>query len=207
MRKLQILALTVCLTSALSLRADQLLNVTLDTSSINGRTGSVDFAFDAGALSSQAASVSIFNFAGATFGGTQVRTGAATGGPVSAPISISNNSAFQSNDDFETVTFSRSLSFTLDFSGPAVNSPNGSATSTSQFAFYTYSDANGTVPVLTNDPSGLAGLVTINRNGTLSSASVSANLAFSNVPEPATLWLAGGVLSLLGLRRVRRHSA
>ncbi len=207
MRKLQILALTLSLTSALTLRADQLLNVNLNTSSLNGTTGSLDFAFDAGALSSQAATVTVFNFSGATFAGTQIRTGAATGGPISAPVNISNNSAFQSNDDFETVTFGRAMSFTLNFSGPAVNSPNGSATSTSQFGFYVYSDANGTVPVLTSDPSGLAALVTVNLNGTVSSSAVSPNVALSSVPEPATLWMAGGVLSLLGLHRFRRRSA
>ena len=207
MRKLHILILTIALTSAVTLRADQVVEVTLNTASINGLTGSLDFAFDPGALSSQAASVTVFNLAGVTSAGVQILTGAASGGPISAPITISNNSAFQSNDDFETVTFGKSLSFTLDFGGPAINSPTGSALSTTQFAFYTYSDANGTIPVLTSDPSGLAGLITVNLNGTLSSSAVSPNLAFSSVPEPATVWLAGSVVGVFGLHRLRRRSA
>ena len=208
MRKLQLLTLTLSLTSAVMLRADQLLNVSLNTAAISGTTGSIDLAFDSGALSSQAAAVSVFNFNGATFGGTQIKTGAAAGGPVAvAPVTIANSTASQSNDEFETVTFGNTITFTLDFSGPAVVSPNGTSTSTSQFGFYVFSDANGTVPVLTNDASGVAGLVTVNLNGSLSPSAVSPNLAFSSVPEPATFWLAGIVFGLYGMGRLRRRAA
>jgi hypothetical protein len=207
MRKAHILTLALFFTAGYALKADQFLTVSLSTATLNGTVGSLDFAFDAGALSSQPATVQILNFTGATFAGTRQITGAVTGGPIPVPITIGNSTAYQSNDEFESVTFGQLLSFTLDFGGPAVNSPGPGNTSTSQFAFYTYRDANGTVPALTNDPSGLSGLVTVNLNGSLSASAVSPNLTFAApVPEPATFWLLGGVVGVLGFKRLLSRS-
>ena len=206
-RKTYPLALAAFLLAGCALKADQFLTVSLNTASLNGAVGSLDFAFNSGALSSQPATVQVLNFTGAAFAGVRQTTGAATGGPLgSAPITLSNSTAYGSNDEFESVTFSRSLSFTLAFGGPAVNSPGAGNTSTSQFAFYTYADANGSVPVLPNDPSGLSGLVTVNLNGSLSASAVSPNLTFAtSAPEPATLWLLGGAFGLSTLRRLFRR--
>ncbi|MBV9224881.1 MAG: NF038129 family PEP-CTERM protein [Acidobacteriaceae bacterium] len=208
MRKVYLFGLFLFVAAGCALQGDQLLTVSLDTGTLNGTVGSLDLAFDAGALSSQDATVQILNFTGATFAGVRQTTGAVTGGPLgSAPITINNSTSYGSNDEFESVTFGRSLSFTLVFGGPAVNSPSGGNTSTSQFAFYTYADANGSVPVLTGDPSGLSGLVTINLNGSLSTSVISPNLTFAvPVPEPAAFWLLGGAFGLLSLKRLLRHS-
>jgi hypothetical protein len=211
MRKAHILTLALFLSAGCALKADQLLTVTLNTGPLYNNFGSLDFAFDAGALSSQPATVQVLNFTGAVISERALTyTGAVTGGPLPAPITISNSTAYQSNDLFENFYFyAPVLSFTLDFSGPAVNSPGAGNTSTSQFAFYTYADVNGSVPVLTNDPSGLSGLVTINLNGSLSATALSPNLTFAApaaAPEPATLWLLGGAFGFLGLSRFLRRS-
>ena len=200
-------ALALFLTAGCALKADQFLTVSVNTTTLNGTVGSLDFAFDSGALSSQPATVQVLNFTGAAFAGGRQTTGAVTGGPLgSAPITISNSTVYQSNDEFESVSFGYSLSFTLDFGGPAVNNPSGSSTSTSQFGFYTYADANGRIPILTNDPTGLSGLVTINLNGSLSTSAVSPELTFAApTPEPATFWLMGGAAGFLGMARLLRR--
>jgi hypothetical protein len=152
--------------------------------------------------------VQVLNFTGAVSSErTKISTGAVRGGPLPAPITISNSTAYQSNDELEGFYFTAPLlSFTLDFSGPAVNSPGPGNTSTSQFAFYTYSDERGTVPVLTSDPSGLSGLVTVNLNGSLSASAISPNLTFATpTPEPAPLWLLGGAFALFGAVRFFRR--
>jgi hypothetical protein len=181
--------------------ADRILQVTVDTHTAAGTTGYVDFQFNLGPLVTQSATVQIENFTGATYvTGTQQLTGGASGGPLPSTITIMNSSSF--DDAFEGVTLGSSLHFLLDFGGPAVNSPNGTATSTSEFLFSMYSDANGTVPLLTSDPNGVLGTATVNLDGTLRTQSVSSDLTF--VPEPAAFWLLGGGLSLLGaLRRYR----
>ena len=205
-RQSHFLALALFLAAGCSLKADQFLMVSLNTAALNGTVGSLDFAFDSGALSSQPATVQILDFTGAAFAGVRQTTGAVTGGPLPLPITINNSTAYQSNDEFESVAFGRSLSFTLDFGGPAVNSPSALNTSASQFGFYTYADANGRTPALTNDPTGLSGLVTVNLNGSLSISAPSPDLTFAApTPEPATLWLMGGAAGFLGLARLLRR--
>lgn len=183
--------------------ADKIVEVLVDTHTVTGTTGYVDFQFNLGPLVTQGATVQIQGFNGATYiGGTQQLTPGASGGPLPSTITLVNSSSF--DDAFEGVTLGNSLSFLLDFGGPAVNSPNGTATSTSEFLFSMFSDVNGTVPLLTSDPNGVLGSVTVNLDGTLKAQSVSPNLGF--VPEPGAFWLLGGGLSVLGaLRRFRRR--
>ncbi len=182
--------------------ADKIVEISVDTHTVTGTTGYLDFQFNLGPLVTQPATVQILNFQGGTYiGGTQQLTGGASGGPLPSTITLVNSSSF--DDAFEGVSLGNSLSFLLDFGGPAVNSPNGTATSTSEFLFSMFSDVNGTVPLLTGDPNGLLGSVTVNLDGTLKTQSSSSNLGF--VPEPAAFWMLGGGLSILAaLRRFRR---
>ncbi len=204
MLKSKLTLLSLLVLGSVAAYADKIVEVSVDTHSVaSGTTGYLDFQFNLGPLVTQSATLEILDFQGATYiNGTQQLTGGAAGGPLPSTITLVNSSSF--DDAFEGVSLGNSLSFLVDFGGPAVNSPNGTATSTSEFLFSMFSDVNGTVPLLTSDPNGLLGSVTVNLDGTLKTQAASPNLGF--VPEPAAFWLLGGGLSVLGaLRRFRRR--
>ncbi len=201
MNALKSIALALFVLAATSAYADQFVGVTVDTSSIAGTSGSLDFQFNPGPTAGQAANVTVLNFAGGSFAGLQQDFGNVSGGPVGSSSIVLNNTA-QDNEDFETFHFGNLLSFVLDFSGPAVNNPNGTSTSTNLFAFMLFSDANGTIPVLTHDPNGVIGLVTVNLNGTVTMDAVSPEVVLT--PEPSSLLLVGGGL-ILGAYLLRRR--
>jgi hypothetical protein len=79
--------------------------------------------------------------------------------------------------------------------GPALSSPDGTATSGSTFAFSTFSDAAGTMPVLTNNTSeGFAFTIDVNLDGTTTVTNFSAQTTVvpptpPAIPEPSTLSL------------------
>jgi len=197
--KTYILALSFFIGTANAALASQILEVSVDTSTISGTTGSIDFQFNPGGLDYQAATVQIANFAGGTYGGTQQDFGGASGGPYPSSISITNSAA--DNEDFETFTFGSKLFFSLLFSGPAVDSPDGVSSANSVFAFSMFSDTSGFTPVLTSDPNGIAALVTVNLDGTLAKNAVSPEATF--VPEPGTFGLVG--CAFAGLAWIRRR--
>jgi hypothetical protein len=200
MQNTYILALSFLIGTANAALGSQILEVSVDTHTISGTTGSIDFQFNPGPLTHQSATVQIANFAGGAYGGSQQDFGGASGGPFPNPITLTNSGAF--NDDFETFTFGSKLFFSLLFSGPAVDSPNGLSSSTSVFAFSIFSDVNGINPVLTNDPNGIAALVTVKLDGTLAKTAVSPQVTF--VPEPGAFGLVGGAFAALVWIR-RKH--
>lgn len=173
--------------------------VTINTSSIAGTNGSLDFNFNPGPLTSQSASLEITGFTGGTLDGTPFLTGDATGGPLPGSVVFSNGSAF--NDYFQDFTFGSTLSFELLLSGPAVTSPDGTSTSGSTFAFSMYSDSMGTIPTLTTDLNdGFAVTVDINTDGSVSSTDYSSQAtvgAAQAVPEPASFLLLGPVFAVI----------
>jgi hypothetical protein len=180
-----------------TLAADPLDLVTLNTSSLNGTTGSIDFLFDPGS-NAQAATIQILEFTGATYiSASQQPTGAVSGGPVPSTITINNTDA--DNDMFDAVTFGKSLSFLVSFSGPAVTAPNGEANNESTFDFSVFTDEAGTVPAssLTSDPNGVVAAITLNAEGNTVFNAVSPEAQISAVPEPRGVFLLGTVM--LGL--------
>ncbi len=204
MRKFQILTASFCLVAANAALAAPIYLVTMNTSTIApGTTGSLDFQFDPGPLVTQPATVQITNFMGGSFVGLPQTIGAVTGGPLPAAVTLTNTN--QLNDYFQSFTFGSSLSFDVSFSGPAVVSPNGIATSTSEFVFSTFSDQNGTVPVLTPDPNGVAATVVVNLNGSLTPSSISPDVQVQVTPEPGTLWMFSAALAVLGCSWVLRR--
>jgi hypothetical protein len=171
-------------------------DVTVNTSSISGTIGSLDFNFNPGPLVTQAASLQILNFSsnGTLAGNCPCGTGHVTG-QLPGTITFNNGTAF--NDYFDQFTYGSTLSFDVSLYGPALSSPDGVSTSGSTFAFSMFSDAAGTTPVLTTDTTqGFAVTIEVNLNGTTTVTNYSSQtrvtpLGRTTTPEPGTLALIG----------------
>ena len=182
--------------------------VSVNTSSISGTAGSLDFNFNSGPLVSQAASLQILGFASnGTLGGGPTLTGDAAGA-LPATLTFDNGTGF--NDYFEGFTFGTSLLFDVSLYGPALTSPDGTSTSGSTFAFSMFSDPAGTIPALTTDATdGFAFTVDVNLDGTTTvtnfSSRTDVEAVISGVPEPGSLLLLATVVALLGALRFRQQ--
>ena len=161
--------------------------VTVDTSSISGTSGSLDFNFNPGPFVTQGASIQILAF---TSDGTLAGSPALTGdvsGTLPGTVTLDNGSGF--NDYFEGFSFGTTLSFDLSLYGPALSSPDGISTSGSAFAFSMFSDEGGTIPALTTDTTdGFAFTTVVNLDGTTTLTDLSSQTSVvpetSSVPEP-----------------------
>ena len=185
-------------------------DVTVDSSSISGTAGSLDFNFNPGPLVTQAASLQILDFTSdGTLAGSPTLTGDVAGA-LPATLTFDNGTGF--NDYFEGFTFGSTLSFQVSLYGPALSSPDGTSTSGSTFAFSMFSDAAGTMPALTTDTTdGFAFTVDVNLDGTTTVTNFSAQTtvvpaATPAVPEPGTLPLmAAGIGLWLAFRFQRQR--
>lgn len=186
--------------------------VTVNTSSLAGTAGNVDFQFNPGGGSTQPGLVTISSFSGGTVVGTASTFGGVAGN-LPATVTIDNSGGL--NDYFQAFTFGNSFSFALQFSGPDVNAPNGTATSGSAFGLSLY-NAGGDTPLLTNNADGFIATANVNLDGTVtistypSSGAGSAPVATivsTSTPEPTTLTLfAAPLLAVGGLALRRRRS-
>jgi hypothetical protein len=188
-------------------------DVTVNTSSISGTTGSLDFNFNPGSLVTQSASLQILSFtSNGTLAGSPELTGDASGA-LPGTLTFDNGSGF--NDYFEGFTFGSTLSFDVSLYGPALSSPDGTSTSGSTFAFSMFSDAAGTTPTLTSDTTdGFAFTVDVNLDGSTTVTNyssetgiVAASGPVSAVPEPGNLALIGLGLGAISLVRRRYNRA
>lgn len=178
-------------------------DVTVNTSSITGTAGSLDFNFNPGPFVSQTASLQILSFSSdGALSGSPSLTGDVSGA-LPGTLTFDNGTGF--NDYFQGFTFGSTLSFDVSLYGPALSSPDGVSTSGSTFAFSVFSNTAGTIPVLTtNTTDGFALTVNVNLDGTTTETSF---LPTSGVPEPGTssLLLAGiasfGLAAAFGIRR------
>ena len=185
-------------------------DVTVDTSSISGTSGSLDFEFNPGPLVTQAASLQILSFSSdGTLAGTLALTGDVSGA-LPGTVTFDNGTVF--NDYFEGFTYGSTLSFQVSLFGPALSSPDGTSTSGSTFAYSMFSDAAGTMPVLTSDTvDGFAFTVDVNLDGSTTVANSSAQTTVvpatgpRAVPEPSSLVLIGTAIGLLGTLRFRSN--
>jgi spore coat protein U-like protein len=189
--------------------ATTIYDVTVDTSSISGTAGSLDFNFNPGPSATQSASLQILNFAsdGTLAGACPCGTGDVSG-QLPATVTFDNGTGF--NDYFDDFTFGTTISFDVGLYGPALSSPDGVSTSGSTFAFSMFSDAAGTIPALTSDTiDGFAFTVDVNLDGTTTvtnfSSQTDVGSGASAVPEPSTLALLGTAMALLGTLRFRQH--
>jgi hypothetical protein len=189
--------------------ANVIYNVTVDTSSITGTGGSLDFNFNPGPLVTQAASLQILGFSanGTLAGACPCGTGDVSG-QLPATVTFDNGTGF--NDYFDGFTFGTTVSFDLSLYGPALSAPDGLSTSGSTFAFSMFSNAAGTVPVLTTDTTdGFAFIVNVNLDGTTTVNNFSSQTtvvpAAVSTPEPSSLSLIGVAIALLGMLRLRQQ--
>jgi hypothetical protein len=174
--------------------SDILYQVTVDTSTVSGLSGYVDFQFNPGDVTTQPAFVQISNFTpGSSLSGAPRTTGSVAGA-LPGLVQIDNTSAF--NDYFQAFAFGNALSFFLDFGGPAVNTPNGTSTSGSSFGLTLCNDANCLSPLQTTDLNGFVATVNINLDGTTIPTTFpaspggppAATLVAELIPEPPTMF-------------------
>jgi len=198
LRLIFVVALFCFIAAASANQVDE--TVTVDTSSLNGTAGSLDFNFNPGPLATQSASLQILNFSSdGVLAGSPPTTGDVSG-LLPGTLTFDNGTAL--NDYFEGFTFGNALSFDMSFFGPALSSPDGTSKSGSSFAFSMFSDAAGTAPALTNDGlNGFALTVNVNLDGstTLTNSSSQTRVepaGVSAVPEPSSF---AEILLLLGL--------
>jgi hypothetical protein len=177
--------------------------VSVNTSSINGTAGSLDFNFNPGTFVSQSASLQILNFSSdGALAGPPVVTGDVSG-TLPGTLTFDNGTAL--NDYFEGFTFGSILKFDVSLYGPALSSPDGISTSGSSFGFSMFSDPAGTTPALTSDlVDGIALSVNVNLDGSTSLTNFSSQTIVdaATVPEPGSL--AEVLLLFLGMIFARR---
>jgi hypothetical protein len=163
--------------------------VSVDTSSLNGTAGSLDFNFNPGVFVSQSASLQILNFfSDGSLTGPPSITGDVSG-TLPGTLTFDNGTFF--NDYFEGFTFGTILKFDVSLYGPALSSPDGTSSSGSSFGFSMFSDPGATTPALTSDlVDGIALTVLVNLDGSTSltnfSSETSVEAGASAVPEPGS---------------------
>lgn len=193
-------------------QADEVWNVSLDTSQLAANYGGGPFGLDFELIGTSGNTVTLSNF---TFGGGSAGPGSAfvtggTSGDLGSSVSLNDSSAFFS-DFNQQFTPGATLSFTVD-STLVAPGPGGTPDSFSMVIFTGYDPVNGYNPYLgtggtpipTTDPSGADTFLTLNINGP--GATTLAGYPAANGDVPITIMTAGAVpepssvvLAVLGL--------
>ncbi len=127
--------------------------ITVNTSSsyFTGVTGSLDFQFNPGDATSQAATATITNFMtdgslGAIIPPTPPTTGGGASGSLPGTVAIANSALSpESNELNQTFTYGSYFSFTVTFSGDAVDNPNNQG-SGSTFSLFRWTATSPHLP-------------------------------------------------------------
>jgi hypothetical protein len=173
----------------------------VDTSSISGTDGSLDYNFNPGPLVSQPASLQILAFrSNGILEGAPSLIGNVSGSSLPATMTFDNGAGF--NDYFQGFTFGSMLVFNINLYGPALSAPDGISTSGSTFAFSMFLDSAGTLPALTTDlADGFALTIEVNLDGTttLTNFSDETSIEPTSAAEPRSVHLLGTSLVLMCL--------
>jgi len=170
--------------------------VTVDTSTITGQTGSLDFQFNPADFSAPGATATLSSF---TSNGFLLPSATATGaviGSLGSTLVLGNSQFF--NDWLQGFTFGSTLSFNLNLDVPV---PNASGSGTA-FSLSLYDNSFNN---LLADPIwGAALVVNTNDNGgsdiLAQSPEVGLTAAVTAVPEPQSLYLFLIGFGLIGLK-------
>src|ERR1700692_1873400 len=194
MRKNPLFLLILFLVAASVMLASSITyDVSVNTLSIAGTAGSLEFQFNPGPIASQSASLQILNFSSdGLLAGSPALSGDVSG-LLPGTLTFDNLTSF--NDYFDGFTFGSTLSFSVSLFGPALSSPDGTSTSGSTFAFSMFSDPGGTLPPLPSDTvTGFAFLANVDLAGLTNITNSSSQTGIvpeqSAVPEPAGFGLA-----------------
>jgi hypothetical protein len=193
-----------------STRADMITyDVTVDTSSVSGTLGSLDFQFNPSGLGPDVLQAVISNFTGGTLVGSPALNGDAAGSLIGPPNAVTLEDSTGLNEAIQDFDYGSAFSFKVTFS--ALSGSLASANPGAQFSLTLYDDrgATGNQLLSSSDPSGAALLIDFNPNGVTNSPEVTAvPEGPSGVPKPASILLAGlgaaGLASYRGLRKRAR---
>lgn len=172
--------------------------VTVDTSTLSGQSGWLDFQFNPADLSAPAASASLAAFSTDGTLSAAVPTGDVAG-TLSGTLMLGNSQSF--NDWLQGYTFGSTLSFSVTLDVPV---PNASGSGTA-FSLSLYDSSYNS---LLADPAWGASLVmNANDNGTVDVLAQTAQVGLSTaapVPEPGTrVLMLVGVGLVAGMARAR----
>lgn len=177
--------------SSVTLCADAIYNVSVNTGPYQGQSGYLDFQLGRG-LDSQDVTVRVAAFASdGTLSGSAAQTAGAVTGALPGVLALGNTT--QLNDYFRGFTYGTNVAFQLVFSGPGVNTPNGTAAYGSPFYFGLYNASQ--MPIGPADAFGNALLIQVNTNGSTRPQVYNSAVAINDtsVPEPTS-----GVLLAFG---------
>jgi hypothetical protein len=196
--------------------------ITVDTSSsfFTGVTGSLDFQFNPGDATSQAATATITNFltdgtVGSVIPPTPPVTGGGASGSLPGTATIVNSALSpDSNELNQAFTYGSTFSFVLTFSGDALDNPTNNGLGSTFRLFLLDGSGNTLPPNMPNSPIGEVLDIDLNPDGTTTAftfpfidASGALQPAVATavvIPEPSALGLLG--LGLAGLWGCRRFS-
>jgi hypothetical protein len=198
--------------------------ITVDTTSEFGNTGYIDMQFNEGPQNTELATAQVTSFTTDatldTFGSDTYDgiTGDVTG---TLPGTLTFVNDDPTNEYTNGITFGTTISFNLDLSGPAIDSPGGSTTYPSGGgSFYLdFFDPSGNT-LLSNsgnttggdalevdiNPDGSTTVTTFeNGNTGISAVTVSGPTALTGIPEPSVVFLLAGCLAAVAGFRQRRR--
>jgi hypothetical protein len=166
----------------------------------SGTSGYLDFQFNPGDSTAPAATATVISFAPAATLNSPTSTGAVSG-DLTSSLAIDNSTSY--NDYFVGYTFPATITFLLELSGPAVDSPSGSGFG-STFYFSLYA-ADQSTALQTTDADGSGSLFSVDLTNAGSTqtndySADGASILVTQVPEPGALFLVVAGVAVIAAR-------